>query len=153
MTAVAPETAGKKQGRGRFKPGQSGNPAGRPVGARNKATVAVEALLDGEAETLTRQALGLAAAGDPAMVRFCLDRIAPARKDRPVPFTLPKLRTVADAIEASSMLVEAAAAGELTPTEAAGLGQLVAGFHGIAEKDELQRRIEAIEAQLKSATP
>ena len=83
------------------------------------------------------------------MVRFCLDRVAPPRKDRPVPFTLPKLRTVADAIEASSMLVEAAAAGELTPTEAAGLGQLIAGFHGIAEKDELQRRIKALEAAMR----
>ena len=148
MTAASAEnTKGKQRGRP-FAKGQSGNPAGRPVGARNKATVAVEGLLDGEAEALTRQALGLAAAGDPAMVRFCLDRIAPARKDRPVPFTLPKLRTVADAIEASSLLVEAAA-GELTPTEAAGLGQLVAGFHGIAEKDELQRRIEALEAEIR----
>jgi aminoglycoside phosphotransferase family enzyme len=51
------------------------------------------------------------------------------------------------------MLVEAAAAGELTPTEAAGLGQLVAGFHGIAQADELQRRIEAIEAALKAPAP
>jgi hypothetical protein len=37
----------------RFRPGQSGNPAGRPVGSRNKATLAAEALLDGEAEKLT----------------------------------------------------------------------------------------------------
>jgi hypothetical protein len=36
--------------RGGFAPGQSGNPAGRPKGARNKATLAVEALLVGEAE-------------------------------------------------------------------------------------------------------
>jgi len=32
----APDTTGQKQGNGRFKPGQSGNPAGRPKGSRNK---------------------------------------------------------------------------------------------------------------------
>jgi len=47
--------------RGRpFAPGQSGNPNGRPKGARNKATIAAEALLDGEAEGLTRKALEMA---------------------------------------------------------------------------------------------
>jgi hypothetical protein len=40
--------------RGRpFEHGQSGNPSGRPKGARNKTTIAVEALLDNEAEALT----------------------------------------------------------------------------------------------------
>jgi DNA transposition AAA+ family ATPase len=47
-----------------FKPGQSGNPEGRPKGARNRATVAAERLLDGEADTLTRKAIELAKKGD-----------------------------------------------------------------------------------------
>ena len=50
-----PETTASKQGR--FKPGQSGNPAGRPRGARHATTIAIEALLDGEAETITRKAI------------------------------------------------------------------------------------------------
>ena len=48
----------------RFKPGQSGNPAGKPRGLRNKVTLAVEALLDGEAEKLTRKAVELCLKGD-----------------------------------------------------------------------------------------
>jgi hypothetical protein len=52
-----------------FKPGQSGNPAGKPRGSRNRTTLAVEALLDGEAETLTRKAIELAKAGDLAALR------------------------------------------------------------------------------------
>jgi hypothetical protein len=40
--------------RGQFKPGQSGNPRGRPKGARHKATLAAQKLLDGESEALTR---------------------------------------------------------------------------------------------------
>lgn len=39
---------------GQFRKGASGNPAGRRPGARNRATLAVEALLDGEAEKLSR---------------------------------------------------------------------------------------------------
>ena len=53
--------------------------AGRPKGARNKATQAVLALLEGEGEALTRKAIEMALAGDGAALRLCLDRIAPPR--------------------------------------------------------------------------
>src|SRR6185436_9264718 len=102
-----------------FQRGQSGNPAGKPPGSRNRTTTAVEALLDGEAEKLTRKAVEMALSGDTVAMRLCLDRIVPARKDRPVPFTLPKLETAADALAATAALVEAVAAGQLTPSEAA----------------------------------
>jgi ABC-type uncharacterized transport system substrate-binding protein len=46
-----PENTGTKQDT-RFQPGQSGNPGGRPKGSRNKATLALECLLDGQAEAL-----------------------------------------------------------------------------------------------------
>jgi len=50
--------------RGQFKPGQSGNPKGKPKGARHKATPAAHAPLDGEAEGLARKAVDLALEGD-----------------------------------------------------------------------------------------
>jgi hypothetical protein len=43
--------------------------AGKRKGTRNKVTLAVEALLDGEAETLTRKAIELATAGDLTALR------------------------------------------------------------------------------------
>src|SRR4051794_16136944 len=107
-----PVNTGRIQGT-RFKRGQSGNPAGKPPGARNRTTAAVEALLDGDAEKLTRKAIEMALGGDTVAMRLCLDRIMPARKDRPVPFTLPKLETAADALTATAALVEAVAAGQL----------------------------------------
>ncbi|MGA7038514.1 MAG: DUF5681 domain-containing protein [Pseudolabrys sp.] len=36
-----------------FKPGKSGNPSGKPKGARNKTTVTMEKLLDDDAATKT----------------------------------------------------------------------------------------------------
>ena len=74
----------------RGRPFEPGNP-GRPKGSRNKATLAAEALLDGEAETLTRKAIDLANAGDTTALRMCIERILPARKDRPVSITLPPI--------------------------------------------------------------
>jgi hypothetical protein len=43
-----------------WKPGQSGNPKGCPKGSRHKTTLAVEALLDGQAERLTQKAVEMA---------------------------------------------------------------------------------------------
>ena len=64
------EIAAAKQ-RGRpFQPGQSGNPKGKPKGARNRAPLAAEVLLDGEAEALTRKAIELALAGDTVALRI-----------------------------------------------------------------------------------
>ena len=83
-----------------FNPGQSGNPQGRPKGARNKTTVATEQLLDGEAEAITKKAIELAKSGDLAAIRICMDRIVPPRKDRPVPFLIPKLEKATDAVMA-----------------------------------------------------
>jgi hypothetical protein len=93
--AVRRDNTGQKQNH-LFPPGQSGNPNGRPLGSRNKTTLAIESLLDGEAETLTRKAIELAKAGDLVALRLCLDRVCPPRKDRPVTFAMPTLETAAD---------------------------------------------------------
>src|SRR5438874_12919139 len=72
--------------------GTSGNPAGRPAGSRNRTTLAVQALLDGEAEALTRKAIELASNGDLNALRLCLDRVIPIRRDQPLPtFEMTKL--------------------------------------------------------------
>src|SRR6478736_5187124 len=98
-----PVNTGEKQD-GRFKPRQSGNPNGRPLGARNRTTQAVEALFDGEAETITRKAIELAKGGDTVALRLCLDRICAPRRDRPVAFTLPAIGTAGDVAKASAAL-------------------------------------------------
>jgi hypothetical protein len=143
---VAETTTRKQRSKGRpFQPGQSGNPAGRPPGARHKVTLAIEALLDGEAEALTRKAIDLALAGDMTALRLCLDRIAPARKDRPVAFALPALAQAADAAKASAAIVEAVAIGDLTPSEAGDLSRVIEGFTRTLEATELEQRIERLE--------
>ena len=135
----------------RFKGGQSGNPAGRPKGARHKVTIAVEELLEGEAEAITRKAIELAKDGDTVALRLCLDRLAPARKDRPVTFDLPEINTPADAVKAAAALAGAVAAGDLTPSEAAELAKLVESYVKAVEATEILERLQRLEAEGEAA--
>ena len=145
MSGDAETTAGKqpRAGRGGYAPGVSGNPAGRPAGSRNKTTLAVEALLDGEAEALTRKCIERALEGDATALRICMDRIAPPRRDRPVPFALPALKEAADARDAFAAVVKAVAEGELTPAEAVTLAGLIEQFADVDAATETDRRMRA----------
>ena len=133
MSANVEITAEKQPRAGRkgFAKGVSGNPTGRPPGSRNKATLAVEALLEGEAEALTRKAIERALEGDGQALRLCLDRLAPPRRDRPVSFALPPLKEAADARDAFAAVVRAIAEGELTPSEGVTLAGLIADFASV----------------------
>src|SRR6516225_2641334 len=108
------ETTAAKQGGRPFQKGISGNPQGRPAGARNRTTVAVEALLDGEAEKLTRKAVTLALKGNVACLRLCLDRIVPPRRGRQLGFAIPMLNSPNDAGRAMAAITAAVASGDLT---------------------------------------
>ncbi|MEW9921808.1 DUF5681 domain-containing protein [Marimonas sp. MJW-29] len=127
--------------RGKF---AKGNP-GRPKGSRNKTTQVVEALLDGEAEAITRCAVDKALEGDTTALRLCLERIAPPRKEAPVQFTLPKMETARDAATAASAVLQAVSEGELTPSEGAHVMQLVETYRRTLELSDLEERILALE--------
>ena len=114
---MTPEKADEKRA-GRFPKGQSGNPAGKPKGTRNATTLALEALLDGQASALTQKAIDVALTGDIPALRLCLDRILPPRKDSPVAFDLPEMKTLNDTVSAMGAIVKAVGDGDLTPTEA-----------------------------------
>src|SRR6202022_4903689 len=53
-----------------FRKGQSGNPAGRPPGSRNRATIMVQNLLEGAAENIAKRAAQLAEEGNVAAIRM-----------------------------------------------------------------------------------
>ena len=134
----------RKNGRnadGTFGPG---NP-GKPKGTRHKATRAALALLDGEAEALTRQAVTLALEGDTTALRLCLERIAPPKRDAPVTFDLPPMQSAADAAKAAGAVLDAVALGDLTPTEGAHIMGLVETYRRTLETTELEARVAALE--------
>jgi hypothetical protein len=128
-----------------FEIGQSGNPSGRPRGARNRRTLLAEQLLDGRAETILNKIFMLVDEGDPAAMRLCMDRISPRLKDRPVAFELPALERPADAAAAMAKIAQGLSDGDLTPAEAADFGKFVASFSLTLAVTELQDRVKRLE--------
>ena len=128
-----------------FRKGQSGNPRGRLPGTKNRVTVALEDILEGEAKTITEKAIELAKGGDTVALRMCMDRLLPVRKDRPIRFALPSVDRVEDLTKATGALLSAVAAGELTPSEAAELARLVDSHVKAIEATDLHMRLSRLE--------
>jgi hypothetical protein len=88
-----------------------------------------------------------ALAGDGLALRICMDRLIPTLKAREEPVKMPgaggTLREHGEAVLA------AVKAGTLGPDQAASLMQALSGQANIARVDELDRRMAAIEEQLR----
>ena len=122
---------------GQFTAGNSG----RPKGSRNKATLAIESNLLGQAEALTQTAATKALYA----LRLCTERMAPAPKDQPVSLSLPKMHNAMDSSEAAESVLTAVSEGELTPIEATPLVGLVDSYRRILELTDIEERLQALE--------
>lgn len=143
---MAENTSVKQRGR-QWKKGESGNPQGRPRGSLNKATLAAQSLLDGEAEALTRKAVELALQGDVFALRLCLDRILAARKERPVSLELPEMKTAGGVADALLAITHAVVDGTLTPSEGTSLAAIVQKYAEAladAPKPEAEDAVEVV---------
>jgi Family of unknown function (DUF5681) len=120
--------------------GQSGNPAGRPLGSRNKTTVLMQNLLDGEAEAIGRKVIEMAKGGDMAAIRVCMDRLAPARRGAAISCELPPVETRGGAVAAMAAIIAAVAAGDVTPAEAASLARVIDRYMFARSLAEFEQR-------------
>jgi hypothetical protein len=142
------ENAARKQ-RGRpFRKGRSGNPSGEAKGTRHKATMAVQALLEGEAEALTRKCIDLAKAGDGTALRLCMERLAPAMKSRAVQLPMPPIDTADDVLKAQAATIGAMAKGHITPDEAATIAGVLEAKRKAIETADLEQRLTAVETSV-----
>jgi hypothetical protein len=90
----------------------------------------------------------MALEGDTVALRLCLERIAPARRDRPVLFEMPPIETTADLPKATNTLLQAVAAGDLTPSEASDIGKAVDAHVRAIEAADLHERLSQLEARI-----
>jgi hypothetical protein len=127
--------------RGKFRPG---NP-GRPKGARHKTTLAIEAILEGQAEKLTEKAIQMALAGDVTAMRLCLDRLAPPPKDRPIQLAMPRLAGLQDMTTATAAVLEAVTSGMITPSEGEAISKLVEVHRRAVELVDVEARLARLE--------
>ena len=130
---------------GQFTEGNSG----KPKGARNKATIAIESLLEGQAEALTQTAISKALDGDSMALRLCMDRIAPLPKDKTISFPLPHMENANDASKAAESVLKAVSIGEITPIEGSRVMALIDSFRRTLELTVIEQRIQALEGDIE----
>ena len=139
-----PSNNGDKSADGRFQPGNPGGP-GRPAGSRNKATLALDALADGDAEAILQKQIEMAKDGDQRAAEVILSRVWPARKSRAINLDLPPVNAPADIVPALGRIADAVARGEITPDEGAAVAAVLEGKRKAIETTDVLARIEALE--------
>jgi hypothetical protein len=131
---------------GRFAPGNSGNPAGKKPGTRNRATVLREALTEGEDVAAARIVIDKALAGDAVAARFIVDRLTPRSRGRTIALDLPEGKRAGDVLAASNATIAAMAAGEITPDEALTVTKVLDGrlraLKAAAREEEVSPALE-----------
>lgn len=130
-----------------WKKGESGNPTGKPAGARNKATIMVQAIMERGAKEIAEAVVGLAKEGDLSAARLVLERLMPPAKERPIFLALPDTGSADGIAEAQNAILQAVAAGDLMPGEGATLAGIVEARRKAVETQELEQRIAALEGK------
>ncbi len=144
-----PENTGEIQESTRFKKGQSGNPKGKPKGAKNKSTLAAEALLEGSLEKICRRIEEEAVNGNMQAAKMVLERFLPPRKDRLIRLDLPEIKNARDILVASNAIIAAVCRGEISPSEGEALSRALATHAQAIENQDLEQRLEAIESRIE----
>lgn len=125
-----------------WKPGQSGNPGGRKPGAE-----LVRLLLEPKRKELIDKAVSMALAGDSTALRICIDRLAPPPRAESPSVVIAGLADGATLTDKANAILAAAGRGDLSPDAASTLLQAMAAACKVAEFDDFEKRIDALESK------
>lgn len=125
----------------KFKPGQSGNPAGRPKD-KTPATLLRKSIADDMPE-IVKTLVELAKGGDVQAAKVLLDRICPPLRPQALPIALPVNGSLT---EQGSEIIKATMAGQIPPDIGSQLITALSHQAKIVEIDDLTKRIQALEA-------
>jgi len=136
-----------------FQPGQSGNPAGRPPGSRNKKTLALEAEFDDRAEEILDDVIGRAKEGEKTAMRLCMERILAPKRERAITIDLPVIETAGDARRALAVVTAELGEGGITLVEATKLialiDRVVRLIERVAKLEQKEREAAEVEALVR----
>jgi mannose-6-phosphate isomerase-like protein (cupin superfamily) len=146
--AMTTETSADRTEEGRFAPGHSGNPAGRPKGSRNRASLLDAMLREGEAEVLVRRYIERALGGDMVAIRVLFRALVPAAKGRAIELDVEE--PGADEVAAYDAALREVARGAVTLDEASQFSRLLAARQAAAAR---QGAAAAAAARTAAAKP
>ena len=125
-----------------FVKGQSGNPAGRPRGVRDKRRQYLE-LLEDDLQAISAKAIQLAKSGNTQMIKLILERVLPAKpEDTPL---VKGFDLVGDSYTQASQIMRALSDGILTPTQAHRMMKCTATYLATVDARNITERIEVLE--------
>lgn len=124
-----------------WKPGQSGNPTGRPKGSGPFA--ALRESIGGHMPEIINVLATQAKGGDVAAARLLMERVYPAIK--PVELAQPIAIEGGSLTDKGRAVLEAVGAGELAPSQGAALVAAIGALARVVEVDELLARVAALE--------
>ena len=129
----------------KFKPGQSGNPAGRPKD-KTPATLLRKAIAD-DMPDVVRKLVELAKQGDVQAAKVLLDRICPPLRPQALPVTI---ETGATLPETGGNVVTATLSGNVPPDVGAMLIRALAEQGKLIELQEMADRLQRLEKMLEA---
>jgi hypothetical protein len=127
--------------RGRWKPGQTGNPKGRPPG--QSEITRLRAAIVGHVPAIVDQLVRAARGGDVGAARLLLERVLPPIKavEQAQSIELPE----GSLTDKGRAVLSAVAAGNLAPSQGAQLLAAIGNLGKVAELDELAERVALLE--------
>ena len=147
-----PEKAGSDHARGdggRWRPGVSGNPAGRPRRSQSDASTRAQATLDENADQIMAAAVAKALAGDGPTLRTLVSLLVPPQRARPMVFEFPQLHEAGDVMKAFDAIAEALACGDLSEPEMKTLVSYLETFLSALNAVDYEARLAALEQRMK----
>lgn len=126
-----------------WQPGQSGNPSGRPPGTGTLQKL--RETIGEDMPAIIAQLVTQAKGGDVTAARILLERVLPPVKavEQPQPIELPE---GTDLSAKGHAVLQAAADGVLSASQAASYMTALSSLARVVEVDELLRRLQALEA-------
>ncbi len=145
-----PEKTGKKQEESRFQKGYSGNPRGRPKGARGKATILAQTILDNGIGDICNRLIVEAKNGNMQAIKIVIDRVLPVRKELPIAIDLPQIKAPSDLLEAIDIVTRAIGEGKISPSEGEALTKIIETNMKVLELHDLEVRLNTLEMRAKN---
>ena len=133
---------------GKFKAGQSGNPAGKPKGTIHKVTQLRDALLD-DVPALLERTKQAALEGDMTAMKILLDRTVPTLKPGQATVYLPELDVDMPVHQKASIITDAVVTGDIPAESGLSLLKMAEALAKILETTQIREELDALEAMMK----